>query len=110
MEDVPSFCPELIEDPSPRSAYLHLPFCYRSCFYCDFTVIPLGDKAQAEKGPGSNSIKSYLSLLHREIDLNPSGPPLSTIYLGGGTPSLLSPNQVNELLDHFSEIFFQIFF
>lgn len=84
---------------TPRSAYLHIPFCHRRCFYCDFAVVPLGDRADAEGGPGSASIAAYLALLQREITLSPDGPPLSTVYLGGGTPSLLTPAQVGELLD-----------
>jgi oxygen-independent coproporphyrinogen-3 oxidase len=40
-----------------------------------------------------------LALLHQEIALAPQGPPLSTIYLGGGTPSLLAPAQVGALLE-----------
>ena len=83
----------------PRSAYLHIPFCHRRCFYCDFAVVPLGDRAAAETGaPGSASIGAYLALLHREIAAAPDGPPLSTVYLGGGTPSLLTPAQVGDLL------------
>jgi len=89
----------------PQSAYLHIPFCHRRCFYCDFPVVPLGDKANGENGPGSSSINSYLKLLHKEIKLAPKGISLSTIYIGGGTPSLLSPNQISKLLnvlrDHF---------
>ncbi len=85
---------------APRSAYLHIPFCHRRCFYCDFPVVPLGDKANGTSGTGSRSIKSYLGLLHREISLASDGPPLSTIYIGGGTPSLLSPGQIKSLLDH----------
>ncbi len=84
----------------PRSAYLHIPFCHRRCFYCDFAVVPLGDKAGMRKGPGSNTINSYLKLLHREIDLAPKGSPLSTVYIGGGTPSLLRPEQIGSLLQH----------
>ena len=53
----------------PQSAYLHIPFCHRRCFYCDFPVVPLGDRANGENGPGSSSIKLYLELLHREIDI-----------------------------------------
>ena len=83
----------------PRAAYLHIPFCHRRCFYCDFAVVPLGDRADGASGPGSASIAAYLALLHREIALSPSGPPLSTVYLGGGTPSLLSPAQLGSLLD-----------
>ena len=83
----------------PRSAYLHIPFCHRRCFYCDFPVVPLGDRASAEAGaPGSASIAHYLEQLQREIALAPSGPPLSTVYVGGGTPSLLSAEQLRGLL------------
>jgi putative oxygen-independent coproporphyrinogen III oxidase len=83
----------------PRSAYLHIPFCHRRCYYCDFAVVPLGDRASGEAGaPGAASIAAYLALLQREIALAPAGPPLSTVYLGGGTPSLLTPAQVAGLL------------
>jgi len=82
----------------PRSAYVHIPFCHRRCFYCDFPVVPLGDRADGSGGSGSASIAAYLELLHREIDTAPPGPPLSTLYLGGGTPSMLSPDQVAALV------------
>jgi len=84
---------------NPRSAYLHIPFCHRRCFYCDFAVVPLGDRADGGSGPGAASIAAYLSLVQREIARSPDGPPLSTVYLGGGTPSLLTPAQVGELLE-----------
>jgi oxygen-independent coproporphyrinogen-3 oxidase len=80
----------------PRSAYLHIPFCQRRCFYCDFAVVPLGDRAD---GAHSASIAAYLPLLEREIATSPPGPPLSTVYVGGGTPSLLTPAQLQGLLD-----------
>ena len=83
----------------PRSAYLHIPFCHRRCYYCDFAVVPLGDRASGGAGPGSASIRDYLALLHRDIAASDSGPPLSTIYIGGGTPSLLSPDQIGAVLD-----------
>jgi oxygen-independent coproporphyrinogen-3 oxidase len=84
----------------PRSAYLHIPFCHRRCFYCDFPVVPLGDRAGAASGQsGAASIAAYLALLQQEIALAPAGPPLSTIYFGGGTPSLLLPAQVGDLLE-----------
>lgn len=82
----------------PRSAYVHIPFCHRRCFYCDFPVVPLGDRADGAGGSGSASIAAYLELLQREISTAPPGPPLSTVYLGGGTPSMLSPDQVGSLL------------
>ncbi len=89
----------------PRSAYLHIPFCHRRCFYCDFVVVPLGDKANGDSGPGSNSIKSYLNILHREISLFKIDIPLSTVYIGGGTPSLLNSSQLGSLLNHLEKNF-----
>ncbi len=79
----------------PRSAYLHIPFCHRRCFYCDFAVVPLGDKAD---GASSGSIARYLEQLLAEIAAAPDGPPLSTVYVGGGTPSMLTPAQLGQLL------------
>jgi oxygen-independent coproporphyrinogen-3 oxidase len=79
----------------PRSAYVHLPFCHRRCFYCDFPIVPLGDRAD---GSRSASIVAYLEILHREIAGSAPGPPLSTIYLGGGTPSMLTPEQISGLI------------
>ena len=79
----------------PRSAYLHIPFCHRRCFYCDFAVVPLGDHAD---GANSGSIAGYLELLLGEIASAPAGPPLATVYVGGGTPSMLTPAQVGSLL------------
>ncbi len=84
----------------PRSAYVHIPFCHRRCFYCDFAVVPLGDRARGSVGPGSSSINAYLKLLHKEVSLCPYGPPLATVYLGGGTPSLLTPQQISSLLEN----------
>ncbi len=79
----------------PRSLYLHIPFCRRRCFYCDFPVVPLGDSAD---GSRSGSIRQYLELLHHDLEATPAGPPLSTVYIGGGTPSLLTVEQLQALL------------
>ena len=89
----------------PRSAYLHIPFCHKRCFYCDFSIIPLGDSAQAQGSPGTTSINAYLDLIHKEISISPKGPALSTIYLGGGTPSLLNKNEVGDLLENLQRKF-----
>jgi len=45
----------------PRSAYVHIPFCHRRCFYCDFAVIPLGNKVETLQGYGSKTVKEYLT-------------------------------------------------
>ena len=79
----------------PRSLYLHIPFCHRRCFYCDFPVVPLGDQADGSRSP---SIAEYLQWLLRDLAAAPAGPPLSTLYIGGGTPSMLSAAQLAQLL------------
>ena len=58
-------------------------------------MVPLGDHADGEH---SRSIAAYLELLQAEINGAPAGPPLSTVYVGGGTPSMLSPGQLRQLL------------
>ena len=85
----------------PRSAYVHIPFCHRRCFYCDFAVIPLGNKIESLEGNGSKTIKEYLYFLKREILSIKHKSPLSTIYIGGGTPSILNPSQIKDLINLF---------
>jgi len=87
----------------PRSAYVHIPFCHRRCFYCDFAVIPLGNKVETLHGYGSKTVKEYLHYLYKEILSIKHKSPLSTIYVGGGTPSILDPQQIKELIDLFKE-------
>ena len=87
----------------PRSAYVHIPFCHRRCFYCDFAVIPLGNKLETLQGFGSKTVKEYLYFLYKEILSIKYKSPLSTLYIGGGTPSILDPKQIKELIDLFRE-------
>ncbi|MDC3167939.1 radical SAM family heme chaperone HemW [Prochlorococcus sp. AH-716-D22] len=87
----------------PRSAYVHIPFCHRRCFYCDFAVIPLGNKIESLNGYGSKTVKEYLNYLKKEILSIKHKSPLSTIYIGGGTPSILNPLQIKNLLNLFTE-------
>lgn len=73
----------------PRSLYLHLPFCSVKCHYCDFVVRVLQQSAQIDR---------YLDHLELELAaLTPLAGPLDTVYIGGGTPSLLSVPQVQRL-------------
>ncbi len=86
---------------SPRSAYIHIPFCHRRCFYCDFAVIPMGDKVANVNGNGSKTINDYLTYLEREILSIEHKSSLSTIYIGGGTPSILNPSQIKNIIKIF---------
>ncbi|AFY49166.1 putative oxygen-independent coproporphyrinogen III oxidase [Nostoc sp. PCC 7524] len=78
------------------SAYVHIPFCRRRCFYCDFPVFVVGDRLRGET---SGTISQYVDVLCQEITMTPSyGQPLQTIFFGGGTPSLLSTAQLQHIL------------
>ncbi len=73
----------------PAGLYFHIPFCKRKCPYCDFYSVTGGDHLAA-----------FLAALHREIALR-AAPEMvvNTVYFGGGTPSLLSPSAVADVLD-----------
>ncbi len=92
----------------PVGLYLHIPFCISLCPYCDFVVLT----GRAATGP-TNRITDLVAALHAELDLRAdhadrtfgARPALSSVYLGGGTPSLLSASQVGRLLDHVARRF-----
>ena len=76
----------------PRHAYVHVPFCARRCAYCDFAI------AVRSRVP----LDPYLEALAREVSIRfPPGQPwiADTLYLGGGTPSLLGASGVARLMD-----------
>lgn len=86
--------PALTEPPT--AAYVHIPFCRRRCFYCDFPIAVTGDRARGET---SQRIQGYVDILCREIQATPTaGASLTTVFFGGGTPSLLSTAQVAQVL------------
>jgi oxygen-independent coproporphyrinogen-3 oxidase len=83
------------------SIYIHIPFCIRKCLYCDFLSAP----------STPDCIEQYVRALEAEIrfspDLNgltaaeiPDDPEIQvdTVFLGGGTPSLLTPDQLERIL------------
>lgn len=76
------------------SLYIHIPFCQRKCLYCSFPVFV----AQERK------IDAYLDCLEKEARKY-QGQEVTTVYVGGGTPSLLSVDQLRRLM----KIVFQSF-
>lgn len=78
----------------PSSVYVHIPFCKRRCFYCDFPIVAVGERTDSNKDHMDSTMTDYVDLICREIRVaakaNPSKP-LQTIFFGGGTPSLLPP-------------------
>lgn len=88
---------KVIEFNVPSSAYVHIPFCRRRCFYCDFPISVVGDH---RNGSNSGTIAHYIEKLCEEILLTPNlGEPLKTVFFGGGTPSLLSVAQLSHVLE-----------
>lgn len=82
--------------PASRSVglYVHVPFCERRCHYCSFTTAP---RESAEQ------VRRYLAAARRELALLARAPwapglGLATVFFGGGTPSLLEPDQLAGLL------------
>lgn len=77
--------------------YLHVPFCRTKCRYCDFYRV----------GENRLKIDLFLAALHREIDgwKELHGQPVATIFLGGGTPSLLSGAEIGGIVRHLGERF-----
>ena len=71
--------------------YLHIPYCFSKCRYCDFYSHP------GERGVPD----AYVEALVRELDRFAPERPLQpdTLYFGGGTPSLLRPEQAKRLID-----------
>ena len=78
--------------------YLHIPFCRRKCPYCDFF-----------SGPASTAqLRAYPALLLRHLDWAGKHGwhgPVTSIYFGGGTPSLLPPRAVGNLLEAIAQRF-----
>ncbi|MCH8828934.1 MAG: radical SAM family heme chaperone HemW, partial [Planctomycetes bacterium] len=71
----------------PKSVYVHVPFCRHRCGYCDFTLVAGRDELVA----------AYLNALERELDSLDGSHEIDTLYLGGGTPTHLSVEQLERL-------------
>jgi oxygen-independent coproporphyrinogen III oxidase len=80
---------------APRHLYVHAAFCARRCSYCDFAVHVASEPPVAA---WAESLGRELALVAREEGWS-SRLPLRTLYLGGGTPSLLGPGAVPALLE-----------
>ncbi len=78
--------------PPPLSLYVHLPWCVRKCPYCDFNSHTAGAAP-----PRQRYIDALLEDLRREA-ARAEGRTLISVFLGGGTPSLFSPQEIGQLL------------
>jgi putative oxygen-independent coproporphyrinogen III oxidase len=81
----------------PFGVYVHVPFCATRCGYCDFNTYTAGELGT------SASPESWLNGLRTELDLAAhvlgAAPPVDTVFVGGGTPSLLGASGLASVLD-----------
>lgn len=83
---------------SQLSLYIHIPFCVRKCNYCDFLSAPCDEKTRQD----------YVNALCREIAQRAEefqDRKVDTIFFGGGTPSILSPEQMEQIVSAIREKF-----
>ncbi len=77
----------------PLSLYIHLPWCVRKCPYCDFNSHRAGDRAPKAR---------YVAALRHDLQNEGAladGRTVESIFLGGGTPSLFTPDEIGQVLD-----------
>jgi oxygen-independent coproporphyrinogen-3 oxidase len=90
--------PSRNETPPPRHVYVHVPFCRAKCDYCDFASVAVGDK------PNSTLLDQFVAAVAAEWQLERVAHGVRrvhTLYVGGGTPSLLGPARLEKLLEPF---------
>lgn len=80
---------------SPLGLYVHLPWCVQKCPYCDFNSHQVRDGV-----PSESYIQALINDLEADLPLV-WGRPVSTVYFGGGTPSLFSASEIDRLLSAF---------
>ena len=82
-----------------RGLYIHIPFCATICSYCDFYIIKNQD----------TYIEKYVDHLVKEFELfkalHPQETVIDNIFIGGGTPSLLTPTQLDTIISKVREVF-----
>ncbi|MFC7571521.1 coproporphyrinogen-III oxidase family protein [Klenkia terrae] len=89
---------------TPFGLYVHVPFCATRCGYCDFNTY-----TSDELGPGANR-SEYAGTAIAELELaarvlGPELPTISTVFVGGGTPTLLPADDLVAVLDRARQLF-----
>lgn len=84
-------------EPAPLNVYVHSPYCVQRCAYCHYKTTTLGESRKVE-------LDRYVASLCREIELGSRrfhlrDRPTTSIYFGGGTPTLLSRDNLSRIMD-----------
>nr|MDJ0761103.1 radical SAM protein [Woeseiaceae bacterium] len=77
----------------PLSLYIHLPWCVKKCPYCDFNSFTASQDAPRSRYLGA--VKEDLKRQSADV----ADRPLHTVFIGGGTPSFFSPEEIGSLVD-----------
>lgn len=78
-----------MQNKEELSLYIHIPFCVRKCGYCDFLSAPADEKAR------DRYVQALLMEIERYRGTETADRKIKTLYIGGGTPSILSVNQLD---------------
>ena len=86
--------------------YIHVPFCLRRCGYCDFNTYTATDLgAGASRGNYANMVIREMKLTKQwQLDHGIAEPPVSTVFFGGGTPTILAARDLVAMLDAIRKI------
>ncbi|SFF23420.1 oxygen-independent coproporphyrinogen-3 oxidase [Fontimonas thermophila] len=84
----------------PLALYVHFPWCIRKCPYCDFNSHPL--RGELPEHAYVNALLRDLDYELQSVPIPAAAPPLVSIFMGGGTPSLFSAQEIGSLLDGLS--------
>ena len=97
--------PRMPFDGPVRHVYVHVPFCRAKCDYCDFASVPVAAGAGGRAGAEvARRFDAYVDALAAEWERERAAHDvrrLHTLYLGGGTPSLLRPERLERVLELF---------
>jgi len=93
-----------VESTPPLGLYVHVPFCATRCGYCDFNTYT------AAELPGGGDRAGFAAAAMAELDhalaaLGPRARPVATVFFGGGTPTLLPPEDLGRILEGIRERF-----
>lgn len=73
--------------------YVHIPFCKRKCYYCDFISYSNKD----------SKIEEYIEAVKKEIELQKIKSTITTVYIGGGTPSYIDSKYIKEIMEKINQ-------
>lgn len=95
---------ESLKEPASLDLFVNIPFCARKCLFCFLPVVCVGENPEKRR----RFVEKYLAALEKEAGFY-SGlfgkRKFSTLYVGGGTPSILEPAQINSFFDFLKKFF-----